>query len=110
MGGGASQDLADLYCYQCEASWMDMVHNNGEDINPDFTYIHTARYIDDAITNNDMPPPSQYGMEYTQSNPDATAAIYLGIEFTMTDTGRIRMHQYDKQRMFQFDLIWYPHV
>lgn len=50
MGGGSSQDLADLYCYSVESEWLDQIHNNGANVQPGYTHIHTCRYIDDALT------------------------------------------------------------
>ena len=69
MGGSASGEQADLYCYAVESEWMDSQHPEDTHTKHDAlkeiknSHRNTARFIDDALTEDEMPPGDLYEME-----------------------------------------------
>ena len=58
MGGHASSDIANLYCYRIESKFMDDLVAKGE-LGLARKHDYSCRYIDDFLTWNCNPPPAE---------------------------------------------------
>eukprot|EP01059_Diplonema_ambulator_P015921 TRINITY_DN2713_c2_g1_i1.p1 TRINITY_DN2713_c2_g1~~TRINITY_DN2713_c2_g1_i1.p1 ORF type:complete len:388 (+),score=26.71 TRINITY_DN2713_c2_g1_i1:502-1665(+) len=64
MGGNASPDLANLFCYGIEKQYIEDLLAQGKEEEAK-KHLHTCRYIDDFLTWGVDPPPKElYGMDY----------------------------------------------
>lgn len=48
-------------------------------------------------------------MPFTETSQEGQPVVYLGIEFSLTDSGSIRMREYRKDQAYPFHIIRYPH-
>eukprot|EP01012_Entosiphon_sulcatum_P042863 TRINITY_DN56_c0_g1_i10.p1 TRINITY_DN56_c0_g1~~TRINITY_DN56_c0_g1_i10.p1 ORF type:complete len:934 (+),score=186.39 TRINITY_DN56_c0_g1_i10:2969-5770(+) len=92
MGGRCSAELANLYCYRIESTFLDrLAEERGPDAAKSFAY--TWRYIDDILTFNTDASIWQlipYNMGYKQTNASNTRAVFLGMYITYDQHGHIR--------------------
>ena len=102
MGGNASSDIANLYCYRIESKFMDDLVAKGE-LDLARKHDYSCRYIDDFLTWNCIPPPAElYSMNYTETSNGIDDVSYIGIririETTRSNNRWIRLSVNDKAR------------
>ncbi|KAJ9451933.1 hypothetical protein DIPPA_01893 [Diplonema papillatum] len=113
MGGNASPDLANLYCYWCEKQYIDGLVAKGlqEEAR---NHADSVRFIDDFLTWGVRPPPEDiYGMEYGETSKGVDDVVFLGMRIRMErndKTDFIRMSVLDKGEEFPWNPIKYTHV
>ncbi|KAJ9460264.1 hypothetical protein DIPPA_07597 [Diplonema papillatum] len=79
MGGNASPDLANLYCYWCEKLYIDSLITEGRHEEAR-AHADSVRFIDDFLTWSARPPPEAiYGMEYSETSKDVDDVVFLGM-------------------------------
>jgi hypothetical protein len=96
MGGKASAELANLYCYVKEAQFIDSLIEKGN-IQEAKTWYNTWRYIDDLLGFGDRGnawKDIQYGMEHTEttdikfsSRDGRSQAVFLGMRINSKPEG-----------------------
>ena len=102
MGGNASSDIANLYCYRVESTYIDSLIE-AKNLDLARQHDHSCRYIDDFLTwSCDPPPASLYSMDYTDTSNNIDDVSYIGIririEITNTNKRWIRLSVNDKAR------------
>ena len=91
MGGRCSAELANLYCYRIESTFLDrLAEEQGPEAAKAFAY--TWRYIDDILTFHPTGPWNAipYHMEFKKTNSSDTRATFLGMYITYDNRGHIR--------------------
>ena len=88
MGGKASAELANLYCYAIESQFIDGLIQQGK-IDEAKSWFYTWRYLDDLLGFGDKKDSWQqipYGMEHTDTTDTAFCprtqkgqAVFLGM-------------------------------
>lgn len=84
MGGKASAELANLYCYSVESATIDKLIESGNEHIARSLY-HTMRYIDDILGFGE--PQWQlfdYQMEHKKTSENAHSVVFLGMRITTT--------------------------
>ena len=109
MGTNAAPELANLCLYTDESRWVDSLIRSG-DISTARLHAHTSRFIDDILSWDTDPPPSDiYGLEYVeQTRPDGSV-VFLGALISPCPDGTLRMSVFDKTTEWNFPVIKYPH-
>ena len=120
MGGNASPDIANLYCYSVEATYVDkMVNAKLWDIVAACTRI--KRYIDDFACFSSTPPPAEsYDMSYTCTSSltpknHVIDLDYIGLRLRLElgktpEKNWIRMGVANKARKWNFTPVRFPHA
>lgn len=92
MGGKASSELANLYCYSVESAAIDNLVNGGQS-DLARSLAHTFRYIDDTLGFGQ--PQWQlfdYQMEHKKTSDDPHSVVFLGMRITTAgDFVQLRM-------------------
>ena len=110
MGGNASPDIANLYCYWCEKLFIDSLVNKG-DLVKARTFAHCFRFIDDFLTWNVEPPPASiYQMAYTETTKGDNDVIFLGMRIRIQEDDFIRLSISDKTDVLPFAPVKYTHA
>eukprot|EP01064_Diplonema_japonicum_P009822 TRINITY_DN1725_c0_g1_i20.p1 TRINITY_DN1725_c0_g1~~TRINITY_DN1725_c0_g1_i20.p1 ORF type:complete len:314 (+),score=64.37 TRINITY_DN1725_c0_g1_i20:556-1497(+) len=79
MGGNASPDIANLYCYSVEADYIDGLIEN-KDWGRLKELCSAARYIDDFLVWDTTPPPEElYGMSYAKTSDNDDDVPFIGM-------------------------------
>ena len=96
MGGKASAELANLYCYVKESTFIDSLINSGK-LQEAKEWFHTWRYIDDLCgfgNRDDKWQQIQYGMEHIDTTekrptPDSnhSQVVFLGMRIESKPEG-----------------------
>ena len=120
MGGNASPDIANLYCYSVEAAYVDAMVQAGEwEVVAACRRI--TRYIDDFLCFGSTPPPAKlYGMAYScTSSPIPINYVidldYIGLRLRL-ELGEVaaknwvRMGVANKARKWNFRPVRFPHA
>ena len=118
MGGNASPDIANLYCYSVEAAYVDAVVQAGE-WEVVAACCRITRYIDDFLCFGSTPPPAKlYGMAYScTSSPIPINYVidldYIGLRLRL-ELGEVaaknwvRMGVANKARKWNFRPVRFP--
>ncbi len=113
MGGNASPDLANLYCYEREKQYIDDLLATGK-LAEAQKHAHSFRFIDDFLTWDTTPPPeSIYNMSYGKTSKGEDDVVFLGMRIRLErsdDNNFIRMSVLDKGEEFPWRPIKYTHV
>ena len=96
MGGKASSELANLYCYAVESQFIDQLIKEGKMVEAK-SWFHTWRYIDDLLGFGDRKDGWQkinYGMEHLETTDvrysekdKRSEAVFLGMRIISDPTG-----------------------
>ena len=96
MGGKASAELANLYCYAVESQFIDRLIQQGKQDEAK-SWFHTWRYIDDLLgfgDRKDQWQQLQYGMEHVDTTDTAFCertrkgqAVFLGMKIVTNPDG-----------------------
>ncbi|KAJ9457807.1 hypothetical protein DIPPA_04207 [Diplonema papillatum] len=113
MGGNASPDLANLYCYWCEKLYIDSLIAEGRHEEAR-AHADSVRFIDDFLTWGVRPPPEAiYGMEYSETSKGVDDVVFLGMRIRAErdiKTDYIRLSVLDKGEEFPWYPIKYTHA
>ncbi|KAJ9460032.1 Kinesin-like protein 3 [Diplonema papillatum] len=113
MGGNASPDLANLYCYWCEKLYIDSLITEGRHEEAR-AHADSVRFIDDFLTWSARPPPEAiYGMEYSETSKDVDDVVFLGMRVRVERGNKanfIRLSVLDKGEEFPWYPIKYTHA
>ena len=96
MGGKASAELANLYCYAVESQFIDQLVQEGK-LEEAKSWFHTWRYIDDLLGFGDRKDGWQkidYGMEHIETTDVSysekdhkSQAVFLGMRIQSDPAG-----------------------
>lgn len=110
MGTNSAPELANLTLYVDEAAYVDNLVRCG-DRDRALLYAYTYRYIDDIlIWDVDPPPPTAYGLLYSEQTLPNRSVTFLGASITNCPNGWIQLSVFDKTKEWSFPVLRYPHA
>ena len=108
MGTNCAPELANLTLYVTESLFMDNLINTSDSTFYK-KYAHTKRWIDDIITFNAPPPPSDlYNLEYSNTSISNNTVVFLGARISCINN-QLHMSIFDKTLEWKFPVLKYPH-
>ena len=119
MGSLAAVNMANLYCYVCEAQYVDSLLSAGQ-TRQAADMSRNKRYVDDPFWASSMDWPSdlyRHLMLAETTRPDRSI-VFIGTHVSCWDTGRrrrrpdgpLRMRVFDKEEDLRIPIIRYPHA